>query len=122
MNRRDFISSSVLSSLTLAIGNTVVYGHMIPKGYTPLAMQDPDPFQRFNISSEMTVLNDRPWNIEAKAHLLNDKVTPNQNMFIRNNGIMPENVDVDSWKLTVDGESVIAPKTYSLEDLKRNFK
>lgn len=122
MNRRDFISSSVLSSLTLAIGNTVVYGHMIPKGYTPLAMQDPDPFQYFNISEEMTVLNDRPWNIEAKAHLLNDKVTPNENMFIRNNGIMPENVDVDSWKLIVDGESVIAPKTYSLTDLKRNFK
>lgn len=122
MNRRNFISSSVLSSLTMAIGSTVVYGNMIPKGYTPLAMQDPDPFKLFNISDQMTILNDRPWNIESKAHLLNDKVTPNQYMFIRNNGIIPDSIDVDSWKLTVDGESALSSKEYTLADLKNNFK
>lgn len=122
MNRRNFISTSVLSSLTMAIGSTVVYGNMIPKGYTPLAMQDPDPFKLFNISDQMTILNDRPWNIESKAHLLNDKVTPNQYMFIRNNGIIPDSIDVDSWKLTVDGESALSSKEYTLADLKNNFK
>jgi len=106
----------------MAIGSTVVYGNMIPVGYTPLAMQDPDPFKLFNISDQMTILNDRPWNIESKAHLLNDKVTPNQYMFIRNNGILPDSIDVDSWKLTVDGESALSSKEYTLTDLKNNFK
>jgi len=122
MNRRDFINSSVLSSITLAIGSTVVYGNKIPEGYTLLGMQDPDPFKLFNISNEMTVLNDRPWNIESKAHLLNDKITPNKFMFIRNNGIIPEDIDVASWKLIVDGESAMSAKEYTLEDLKKNFK
>lgn len=122
MNRRNFISSSVLSSLTIAIGSTVVYGNMIPEGYIPVAMQEPDPFKLFNISDQMTILNDRPWNIESKAHLLNDRVTPNQYMFIRNNGIMPDDIDVGSWKLTVNGESALNSKEYTLEELKRNFK
>src|SRR5690606_3012116 len=122
MNRRDFINSSVLSSITLAIGSTVVYGNKIPEGYTLLGMQDPDPFKLFNISNEMTVLNDRPWNIESKAHLLNDKITPNKFMFISNNGIIPEDIDVASWKLIVDGESAMSAKEYTLEDLKKNFK
>ena len=122
MNRRNFINSSVLSSITLALGTTVVYGELIPEGYTPLAIQEPDPFKLFNISDQMTVLNDRPWNIESKAHLLNDKVTPNKYMFIRNNGIIPQDISLDSWKLTVDGESALNSKEYTLEDLKNKFK
>jgi DMSO/TMAO reductase YedYZ molybdopterin-dependent catalytic subunit len=122
MKRRNFISSSALTTLSLAVGSNIVYGKMMPEGYTPLAMQQPDPFKLFEISDQMTVLNDRPWNIESKAHLLNDKVTPNKFMFIRNNGIMPENIDVDTWKLVVDGESALSSKEYTLEDLKRNFK
>ena len=41
----------------------------------------------------------------SKAHLLDDKITPNKYMFIRNNGIIPENIDVKNWTLTIDGES-----------------
>ncbi|NQZ75327.1 MAG: sulfite oxidase [Ekhidna sp.] len=85
-------------------------------------MQDPDPFQLFGKNNEMSVLNDKPWNIEAKAHLLDDAVTPNSSMFIRNNGIIPKNIDPQNWTLTIDGESVISKKSYSLEDLKTKFK
>lgn len=52
-------------------------------------MQDPDPFKLFNKNKEMIVLNDKPWNIEAQAHLLDDKITPASSMFIRNNGLVP---------------------------------
>ena len=43
-------------------------------------------------------------------------------MFIRNNGNPPANVDVKTWTLIIDGESVKAPKTFSLQDLKTKFK
>ena len=69
----------------------------------------------------MVVLSDRPWNMEAQAHLLDDPITPNQFMFIRNNGLVPENIDADNWTLTLDGESVLNPKQYSLQELKSNF-
>lgn len=104
------------------LGTSIVFSKKIPKGYLPLALEDPDPFSLFNKDKEMTVLNDRPWNIEAKAHLLNDAVTPNKYMFIRNNGIIPKNVDADSWKLTIDGEAVKEKKAFTLEELKSKFK
>ena len=94
----------------------------MPKNYTPIVLQNPDPYKLFNKDKDMTVLNDKPWNIEAKAHLLDDKVTPNKYMFIRNNGIIPQNIDVANWELTIDGESVSTPKTYTLQELKSRFK
>lgn len=94
----------------------------MPDGYKPLALQDPDPFKLFKKHKEMVVLNDKPWNIEAQAHLLDDKITPNASMFIRNNGLIPETINPKDWTLVIDGESVKSTKSYSLADLKSKFK
>lgn len=122
MKRRNFIRNTALTSVGTIIGAEIVFAHVMPEGYVPLALQDPDPFKMFGKNKEMVVLNDRPWNIEAQAHLLNEKVTSNQNMFIRNNGKIPENIDVKNWTITFDGESVKAPKTYTLAELKSKFQ
>ena len=49
-------------------------------------------------------------------------ITPANKLFIRNNGIPPESVDVDNWTLTIGGESVETSKTYTLAELKNKFK
>ena len=121
MKRRNFVTRTALGSLSLLIGAEVVFADTMPKGYRPLAIQDPDPFKLFNKDRGMEVLNDKPWNIEAKAHLLDDKITPNSSMFIRNNGLIPENIDASTWTLTIDGESANESKTYSLAELKTKF-
>ena len=107
--------------MSVALGTEIVYGGFIPEGYLPLGLQDPDPFALFDKDRRMVVLNDRPWNMEALAHLLDDAVTPNKFMFIRNNGLVPENIDANNWELTIDGESVSRPKTFSLKELKSKF-
>ncbi|MFH6603730.1 sulfite oxidase [Maribacter algicola] len=122
MQRRNFVKKATLSSMAGLIGAEIVFGNLLPKGYRPLALQDPDPFKMFDKDPEMVVLNSKPWNMEARAHLLNDKVTPNKFMFIRNNGIIPEKIDVQNWTLTIDGESADQTKTYSLAELKSKFK
>lgn len=122
MKRRFFIEKTVLVSMTTLLGTEIVLGATMPKGYTPLAFQEPDPFKLFSKDTRMSVLNNKPWNIEAKAHLLDDKITPNKYMFIRNNGIIPEKPDAKTWSLTIDGESVKEQKSYTLEDLKSKFK
>ena len=121
MKRRNFIKKTALTSIGTIVGAEIVFANMMPEGYEPLVLQDPDPFKLFDKNKEMVVLNDRPWNMEAQAHLLNEKVTSNQFMFIRNNGKIPENIDVKNWKITFDGESVKEPKTYTLEELKTKF-
>lgn len=108
--------------MTGALGIEIVYGLKLPENYIPLALQEPDPFKLFKKDKQMVVLNDRPWNIEAQAHLLDDKITPNASMFIRNNGLVPENIDVKAWSLTIDGESALEPKTFTLTELKSKFK
>lgn len=122
MKRRNFVKRTALGTLSTLIGAEIVFGAKLPNGYLPLALQDPDPFKMFNKDRGMEVLNDKPWNIEAKAHLLDDRVTPNSSMFIRNNGLIPENIDINTWTLTIDGESVAQPKTYTLAELKSKFK
>ena len=122
MKRRSFVKNTLLGSMTAAIGTDIVFGSMMPHHYHPLAFQEPDPFKLFNLDDGMVILNSKPWNVEAKAHLLDDRITPNKFMFIRNNGIIPENIEADKWTLTIDGESVKQSKTYSLEELKSKFK
>ncbi len=122
MKRRDFVKKTTLSSLATLIGAEIVYGSNLLEGYNLVVLQDPDPFKMFNKNKEMIVLNDKPWNIEAQAHLLDDKITPNSAMFIRNNGLIPEAIDAKKWTLTIDGESVVRQKTYTLEELKSKFE
>ena len=122
MKRRRFIHQSALSSLSALIGAEIVFGATLPDGYLPLGAQDPDPFKLFHKDNQMVLLNDKPWNMEAQAHLLNDDVTPNKFMFIRNNGLVPENIDIDSWEVIFDGESVKEKRSISLAELKSKFK
>ncbi|MCO5725812.1 sulfite oxidase [Robiginitalea marina] len=121
MNRRKFVQNSGLTALSALLGAEIVFGNYLPEGYIPLGLQDPDPFKLFNKDPEMVVLNDKPWNIESLAHHLDDKITPNRYMFIRNNGNIPESIDLKAWTLTFDGESVQKPKSYTLADLKSKF-
>lgn len=120
-NRRSFLKKSVLSAMAASIAAPIVHAAKIPAGYIPLFFSIQQDLLGGK-SDEMIIRNERPWNIEAPPHLLDDDITPFPNIFVRNNGIIPENIDVDNWTLTFGGESVNAEKTYSLNDLKKRFK
>ncbi len=121
LERRNFINNLTLASLSSLLGAKIVFGHRMPDGYLPVVLQDPDPYSLFKKDPAMVVLNDKPWNMEARAHLLDDSVTPNKYMFVRNNGLVPENMDMASWTLEVGGEAARKQRTFSLEELKTKF-
>ncbi len=119
-DRRGFLQQSALATLATLAGTEVIFANKIPPHYRPLAF-DYDPLK--GKSPEMTVLGDKPWNVESPIHLLDDAVTPVSKMFIRNNGLMPtEPINPATWTLTINGESVKGAKTYTLNDLKKRFK
>ena len=122
MKRREFVRKATLTSFAAIIGADIVFGSSLPKGYKLLALEEADPFQLFGKHKDMLILNDKPWNIEAQAHILDDAITPESKMFIRNNGLIPENINAQTWELIIDGESVVNKKTYSLQDLKSKFE
>lgn len=122
MERRKFIKKAGAVSLLTSMGLDPVFGKNISENYIPVALEDQNPYTLFNKHKDMVMLNDRPWNMEAQAHILNDDVTPVDKMFIRNNGLIPMEIDESKWSLTVDGESANAEKQYSIQDLKSKFK
>lgn len=122
MNRRNFIRKSALASAASLAGVHIVYAARMPSGYVPIVLEQSNPSVPFGKNQDMVVLGDRPWNIEAQAHLLDDAITPDAKMFVRNNGHEPKNINEATWTLQVDGESARQQKTYTLKDLKRFTK
>ena len=121
-NRRKFIKQSMLASLATAIGTNIVFGRNIPIGLELIGLKN-RPNTAFPGKSDLlTVLNDRPINIETPAHLLNDKLTPNNLFFVRNNGLPPSKIDTNNWSLKITGESALKTKTYTLKELKSKFE
>lgn len=121
ISRRAFLTRSAIVSLSSLLGVEIAFGKLLPEGYLPLFLDQGDPYSLFKKDKEMKVLNDRPWNVEAQAHQLDDDLTPVSKMFIRNNGLIPTELDAAKWTLTIDGESVVKSKSYSLADLKSKF-
>ena len=121
MKRRTFFEKSVLSTLATSLFSGYVFADNIPNGYQPLLpFGEKDALK--NKHKDLIVLGDKPWNVETPTWLLDDPVTPIDKMFIRNNGLVPETIDIDNWTLTIDGESVKKSKSYTIKELKKKFK
>jgi DMSO/TMAO reductase YedYZ molybdopterin-dependent catalytic subunit len=122
-NRRGFLKKSALLSFSSLLGGEIVFANKLPKKVLPIlvkenSLEDILPGKH----QDLIILNNRPWNIETPPHLLNDDVTPGDKMFVRNNGIPPENIYAKEWKLTIDGESAISSKSYTIAELKKKFR
>ncbi len=123
-SRRGFLTRSALAALSAVVGGRVVFGDRFPAALIPAALaQTNEPFQLPG-KDGLVVLNDRPINAETPAHLLDDKVTPANRLFVRNNGIPPaaEAIKPDEWTLEIAGESIGKPTTFTLPQLKEKFK
>jgi len=120
-SRRGFLSGSALLAMGAVLGGKIVFGENLPSDIIPAGLKDGD-LAIPGKSGDLVILNDKPWNVETPAHLLDDKVTPTELMFVRNNGIPPESVDISKWTLTIEGESAAITKTYSIEELQSRFK
>ncbi|MCH7411379.1 sulfite oxidase [Belliella sp. DSM 111904] len=111
-----------LATMASILGAEIVYAKQMLNDYIPIGINEQEDLKSLGKDPALKVLNDRPWNVETPIHLLDDKVTPAEKMFVRNNGQLPKRPDPGSWKLTIQGESVKSEKSYSLSELKSKFK
>ena len=99
-------------------GNALPFDRWSRSGFISAAAAQTLPLEG---KEGLKVLNDRPLNAETPAHLLDDEVTPVARHFIRNNGIVPTDMNPDTWTLKIDG-LVERPMTLSIEELRRRFE
>lgn len=118
--RREFIQKSVLGMASVA-GLPIVFAKNLSENSVLIGNS---PFEEpiEGKHKDMILLGDKPINLEAQAHLLDDDITPFDKMFIRNNGNAPSTINEINWQLEIAGESVINSTVFSLEDLKTKFK
>ncbi|PCJ26375.1 MAG: molybdopterin containing oxidoreductase [SAR86 cluster bacterium] len=122
VSRRGFLKNSGLMAMSTALGMAIPFSRFMPAGLIPAAFAAESSPLEIEGKEGLIVLNDRPLNAETPAHLLDDDITPNRYMFIRNNGIPPINVNPDTWSLEISGESVERPTSFSIAELKQNFE
>ncbi len=123
--RRGFLKKSTLAFVGSVLGGPMVFAEYFPVGLIPAALaNNPAPFQIPGKHPDLVVLNDRPLNAETPPHLLDDRVTPADKLFVRNNGIPPgpSEIDLASWMLEIGGEAVRQIKSYSIGQLKTQFQ
>ena len=124
ISRRGFLKKSSLLAMGTVLGAHIPFSQNMPAGLIPAALANTD--DKFVIPGKdgLIVLNDRPLNAETPPHLLDDEVTPAKHLFVRNNGIPPtmESIDPKTWTLEISGESCERPTTFTIDELKKNFK
>ena len=104
-----------------ALGMYVPFARFMPPGLVPVAYAA-DSALVIPGKEGLTVLGDLPLNAETPVHLLDDPITPNRYMFIRNNGVPPENINRDNWVLEIAGESCARPLNFSIAELQQRFE
>lgn len=125
--RRAFMKGASLAALTAAMGVGIPFGRYLPEGYRPVGLARAQGMEDMDAMADkdgLTLLNDRPVNAETAPHLLDDNVTPASRLFVRNNGMVPDQaftMDATDWTLTIDGE-VDTPLELTLDDLRSNYE
>ena len=64
----------------------------------------------------------RPPNYETPVAWLQEPITPNDRFFVRWHLANIPAVDVSGWRLSVGGDAVTAPRSFTLEELRRDFQ
>jgi DMSO/TMAO reductase YedYZ molybdopterin-dependent catalytic subunit len=110
--RRGALKGAALAAMGGAVGAAIPFAGTMPGGTLPALFSRPAAAQgagpeilRMEGKGPLILQGERPLNAETPETLLDEPVTSAQNMFIRNNGGLPDvPADPRGWKLTVDGE------------------
>ena len=119
LSRRSMLGLVGGAGVASALGMPVPFAGNLSSGLLPVALAEDGTFGK----EGLTLLNDRPLNMETPPHLLDDRVTPGNRLFVRNNGIPPE-LDKDmvrNWRLVIDGE-LNTPLEFTLAELQARFE
>ena len=109
--------------MAAALGGPLIIANRLPEGVQPIGLDPQEPVELPG-KSGLRVLNERPINAETPAHLLDDDVTPENRLFVRNNGHPPmlDGIAASTWTLEIAGEACTKPRTFSLAELREQFE
>ena len=123
-DRRGFLRSATLATLTAALGGPIPFARNLVPGLFPDALAQAADSGVLGNKRGLRILSEQPLNAETPPALLDDDITPVERHFVRNNGHLPERAakqDLTGWTLTIDGEVERALKL-TMAELKERFR
>ncbi len=119
ISRRSLLQAGGFAA---ALGMPIPFIEKLAPGIIPAALAQA-PRDPAALKPGLTILGDRPLNMETPPHLLDEDITSGARMFVRNNGLPPilSDADIENWRLVIDGE-VENPLDLSIADLQRDFE
>jgi DMSO/TMAO reductase YedYZ molybdopterin-dependent catalytic subunit len=120
-SRRWFINRSSLVAMAAALGISLPFSRNLRARLIPAVHAAEGSPGKVPGKENLVVLSDRPFNAEPPVHLLDERVTSAANMFVRDNGLPPQNIDANNWRLDIAGESCLRPTSFSIAELKSRF-
>ncbi len=117
-DRRGFLKNAGLAAMGALVGATIPFHRNLPAHFIPVVLAAENTIEG---KDGLTILNDRPLCAETPPHLLDDAITPTERHFVRNNGLIPEDLDASRWNLAIDG-LVEHPLSLGLEALAGRFE
>ena len=117
-DRRGFLKNAGLAAMGALVGASIPFHRNVPAHFIPVALASEAAIEG---KDGLTILNDRPLCAETPPHLLDDAITPTERHFVRNNGLMPDDLDASRWNLAIDG-LVEHPLSLGLEALAGRFE
>ncbi|MCY3912232.1 MAG: molybdopterin-dependent oxidoreductase [Chloroflexi bacterium] len=63
------------------------------------------------------IVHDDGKSLEARLENMDGLITPNRFFFVRNNSVSLE-VDPDTWRLSIEGDAVSNPRTFTYDDIR----
>ena len=117
-DRRGFLRNAGLAAMGALVGASIPFHRNVPAHFIPVALASEAAIEG---KDGLTILNDRPLCAETPPHLLDDAITPTDRHFVRNNGLMPDDLDASRWNLAIDG-LVEHPLSLGLEALAGRFE
>ncbi|MGG5885932.1 sulfite oxidase [Falsiroseomonas sp. HC035] len=125
--RRGVLKGAALATMGGAVGAAIPFAGSMPGGTLPAIFARPaaaqdTPVLRMEGKGPLILQGERPLNAETPETLLDEPVTSAANMFVRNNGGVPEvPADPRAWKITIDGE-VNTPLELTVGELESRFE
>lgn len=117
-DRRGFLKNAGLAAMGALVGASIPFHRNVPAHFIPVALASEAAIEG---KDGLKILNDRPLCAETPPHLLDDAITPTERHFVRNNGLMPDDLDASRWNLAIDG-LVEHPLSLGLEALAGRFE
>lgn len=129
VGRRGFLKGAGLAAMGATVGGAIPFAASMPSGLIPAALAQgaaapaKAKILKMDGKADLVILGDKPLVAETPEHMLDDPVTPNDKIYIRNNGQIPAEPTKtpDAWEITIDGE-VNKPLKLKLGEIKQKFK